>query len=194
MSNPFAAITTAGNGSGGTLRIWRGEFAPNGENVFEDSQYDYYAMVPRGEYRLRITGLQEPYEEEIAPQYRKENGPITKMNTGLEVEIVDGEYAESRMFFAFITASLSDGGSSGNKANMRYVFDAACPDGGSEMGEMLGQEFSGYVKPSDNGKRMLLVYNTCGAIGQDAPPIETTGRVSAQKKSLPAENPFKKTA
>lgn len=192
MTNPFSTITTAGNGAGRALRIWRGETTQDGEPVFEDSQYDFYAMVPKGEYRLRITGLQEPYQEEIAMQYRKRlqdgtvdpDGPTHKTNTGLEVEIVGGPHAEKRVFFGFITASLSDGGNSGNKANMRYVFDAACPEGGTEMGDMLGQEFSGYLKPSDNGKRMILVYNTCS-------PVE---EAAADADSAPKANPFKKSA
>lgn len=187
MSNPFSSITTAGNAAG-PLHIWRGEVDQNGETVFEESQYDFYAMVPKGEYHLKVTGLQKPYQETIKDQYRKRlpdgsidpDGPTTKMNTGLECEIVGGPNDEKRVFFGFITASLSDGGNSGNKANMRYVFDAACPDGGSEMGEMLGREFSGYLKPSDNGKRMLLVYNTCDVVKAEP--------------AAPADNPFKKAS
>lgn len=182
MSNPFSTITTAGNGAGGALNIWRGETGPDGSLAFEESSYDFYAMVPKGEYRLRVTGLQELYQDEIKPQFRKPDGPTHKTATGLELEIVGGPHDEKRVFIGFLTASLSDGGTSGNKANLRYVFDAACPAGGSEVGDMLGQEFTGYLKPADNGKRMLLVYNTCAPV--EAEPVAAAAG--------PADNPFKR--
>lgn len=194
MSNPFANITPGGGGNG-TFNIWRGEFQQDGELVYAEAAFSDYVVPPKGEYRLKVTGLGEPFEDEIPAQYRKRlpsgeidpNGPATSTKTRLELTIVGGNHDGEKVLISYLTLSLSSGGKSGRPANLYVIFQAACPEGGTDPGDMLGRDFFAYLKPSDSKrddgtpKYAVMSYDTCSPV-EDAP------------ESTPEENPFKKSA
>lgn len=186
MTNPFASITPGGGGNG-TFNIWRGEKDANDDLVYEEAAFGDYVVPGKGEHRLKVTGLGEPFEDAIPAQYQREGGPTSSIKTRLELTVVGGKHDGDKVLISYLTLSLSSGGKSGRPANLFLIFQAACPEGGSDPGDMLGREFMAYLKPSDakrddgTPKYAVMSYDTCSPVeGEDTDDAEG--------------NPFKKTA
>lgn len=196
MTNPFANITVGGGSGSSTFNIWRGEKQQDGSLVYEEAAYSDYTVPAKGEYRLKVTGLGEPFEDEIPVQYRREGGPTTSMKTRVEFTIVGGRHDGQKVLISYLTLSLSSGGKSGRPANLFLIFQAACPEGGSDPGDMLGRELYAYLKPSDarrddgTPKYTVMSYDTCSPVEPESGGM-TSG---TEQPEAPEENPFKKSA
>lgn len=198
MSNPFAQIKVGSSGGGkSSIDVWRGETTQDGELVYETQEFGDYTIPTRGEYRLKVTGLGEPFEDIIPEQYmtsRREKNPNASnvsMKTAVEFEFVGGKYGGQRVLINYLTLSLSDGGKSGRAANLYRIFAAACPEGGSDPGDMLGRELLAYMQPSDSKrddgtpKYAVMSYDTCA-------PVEDGEAAEHPEPAVPASNPFQK--
>ena len=168
------SFDNSNTGGGGPFNIFRGQADSDGNPVYEEKKFDDYVVPPAGQYRLKLTGFAEPKEAAIPEIYQKDGGPKTKMETRLELEIMDGPGKGHMWICSYVTFSLGD------RANAFNLYVATLCDGDKknapqqrDWDDMLQKEFMGYVtnpKIKDDGTplRAALSWDTLSPIRENA--------------------------
>lgn len=161
-------------GGGGPFNIFRGEVGSDGNPVYAERTFDDYTVPPAGQYRMKLIGFGEPKEVPISEQFRKADGPTTKIETKLEIEITDGPGKGHQFIVSWVTFSLGD------MANAFKLYVATVCNGDKKSApvtrnwdDMIGKEFSGYVtnpKMKEDGTpaRAALSWDTLAPVREGA--------------------------
>lgn len=149
------SFDNSNSGGGGPFNMFYGETTADGQPVYVSRTFDDYKVPPAGHYRLRLAGFAEPKEVPIAEMYRRVDGPTTKMETKLEIEITEGQGKGFRFIVSFVTFSLGD------RANAFNLYVATMCNGNKkdapavrDWDPMIDKEFMGTVttpKLNDDG-------------------------------------------
>lgn len=156
-------------GGGGPFNIYRGQLDKDGNPIYEERTFDDYTIPPAGQYRMKLTGFAEP--QEVPDNF---NEGKTKVETKLEIEIMDGPGKGHKFVVSWVTFSLGD------RANAFHLYVATLCDGDKKKApmqrvwdDMIDKEFMGYVtnpKMKDDGTpaRAGLSWDTLAPVKEGA--------------------------